>query len=91
MKAIEIPNKGGSERLTHFKDVEEIKTRLNSIEAKINISDKVLEVLWYAFSESWCAGWLNVDDKTFGDFCDWAEDLSVEQAEHMDVYGNINY
>ena len=77
MKAIEIPNKGGSERLTHFKDIEEIKTRLNSIEAKINISDKVLEVLWYAFSESWCASWLIVNDETFGDFCDWVEDIAA--------------
>lgn len=91
MKAIEIPNKNESGKLTHFEDVGEIKTRLDNIGAKINISDKVLEVLWYAFSESWCANWLTVDDETFGDFCDWVDDLSIEQAEHMDVYGNINY
>lgn len=91
MKAIEIPNKCGSERLTHFEDVEKIKTKLNSIGAKINISDEVLEVLWYGFSETMSANWLCIDDETFEDFCEWVKDLSVEQAEHMDVYGNINY
>lgn len=88
MKAIEFPNR--SEEFDFPDGMAELKRRLEDVDAKVNVSDKTLEILWYAFSERYSACWLGVDDETFEDFCEWVSKYSVDQANRMDAYGFIH-
>jgi hypothetical protein len=54
------------------------------------ISDKRLEILWYAFSERYDACFLIPDEDYFlPEFAEWLSKMEYEDAICMDVYGNI--
>ena len=62
---------------------------LVSDQAKFNIDFFTLEKLWYAFSETRCANFLTVDNETYNDFKEWVRDISSDEADRMNYYGEI--
>lgn len=79
------------EPVSHPEEVAYILNYLSDVgDFPIAISDKRLEILWYAFSEGYDAGFLIPEEDFFlPTFANWLSELDYEDAINMDVYGNI--
>ena len=75
----------------HQEEVNRIRNYLNNVGYfPIVISDVRLEILWYAFSEMYDAGFLIPEESFFlPEFAEWLSELDFSDAINMDVYGNI--
>jgi len=58
-------------------DIAKIREYLEQI-GELHCSNKQLEALWDEFSDSWCASWLIVNDKTLKRFSYWLEEYDEE-------------
>jgi len=72
MRAIGFPSEPSE--FDFPEEMAELKRRLKDADTKVNVSDKTLEILWYKFSSDYSdfsGYWIEVDDETFADFCEW--------------------
>ena len=84
MKAIIFPDLELRENnFTYPKEMLALIGLLESEKAKLNIGYMVLEKLWYAFSETRYASFLQVNAETFADFKEWVHDISCEDVERL--------
>ena len=74
------------ENFEYPEEMANIKNKLSKY-GKLNISPMNLEKAWYAFSETWDAQFLVVDDDTVKDFLEWIKDRTVEDITRMNYYG----
>jgi len=74
-------------------DMRKLVDFLEADHIKINCDLKTLEKLWYAFSETWDAHFLNVsnDDEndTYPRFLEWVKGIDIDTADHMNYYGTV--
>lgn len=77
--------------IKHQEEVNRIRNYLSDVGYfPIVISDMRLEILWYAFSESYDAQFLIPDEEYFlPEFAEWLSKLDYKDAINMDAYGNI--
>lgn len=61
----------------HPNDMKKIIEYLETV-GTIHCTHKKLESLWYDFSETYSAGWLNPDDELLSDFATWLDDYEEE-------------
>lgn len=91
MNAIIFPDLEDREsNFTYPKEMTALIGLLESEKAVLNIDYMVLEKLWYAFSETMCASFLQVNNGTFADFKEWVQGISCDDADKMDYEGNIH-
>lgn len=91
MKAIIFPNAELKESdFTYPKEMTALIGFLESEKAVLNIDYMVLEKLWYAFSETMCASFLQVNKNTYADFKEWVHDISCDDADKIDYDGHIH-
>lgn len=57
---------------------------------KLNVDPHIVEKLWYAFSERYCAQFLIPDDDLLKEFVDYIRNIDIEDAKNMDYYGTIH-
>ena len=84
MKALIIPKK---DKLDHPEEVQKILDYIERHEMTLNISNETLEIMWYAFSEIYEAGFLNPNDDFLSEFTKMLSQVDVEDAESSDAYG----
>ena len=68
-------------QLKYPEDVATIRKYLEN-KGQVDCTDKELEDLWYEFSETWSAGWLNPcdgDDGTLAPFADWLAEYDEDR------------
>lgn len=82
--------KANESNFTYPKEMTALIGLLESEKAVLNIDYMVLEKLWYAFSETMCASFLQVNNGTFADFKEWVQGISCDDADKMDYEGNIH-
>lgn len=91
MKAIIFPEQELIKSdFTYPEDMMTLIRFLESEKAVLNIDYMVLEKLWYAFSETMCASFLQVDKNTYADFKEWVSNISCDEADKMDYDGRIH-
>lgn len=91
MNAIIFPDLEDREsNFTYPKEMTTLIGLLESEKAVLNIDYMVLEKLWYAFSETMRASFLQVNNGTFADFKEWVQGISCDDADKMDYEGNIH-
>lgn len=76
----------------NFKYPESMRVILNYLDqnGKLNVDPHIVEKLWYAFSEIYCAQFLIPDDDLLKEFVDYVRDIDIEDAKNMDYYGQIH-
>ena len=88
MLCLEFPPKSFDECGFDFPDdMQKLVNLLERDGIKINCDLKTLEKLWYAFSETWDAHFLNVSDTdendTYPTFLIWVKGIDIDTADHM--------
>lgn len=75
-----------------FEYPESMRTILNYLDknGKLNVDSHIVEKLWYAFSEIYCAQFLIPDDILLKEFVDYIRDINIEDAMNMDYYGTVH-
>jgi hypothetical protein len=63
-----VSNIGDALKVEHLFDVDEIRNNFH-----LCYSDYEIEKLWEAFSDTYAAGWLIVDEETLQNFRGWLE------------------
>ena len=94
MKCLEFPPIPFNECQFDFPDdMRKLVDLLERDNIKINCDLKTLEKLWFAFSETWDAHFLNVSDTdendTYPRFLEWVKNIDIETADHMNYYGTV--
>ena len=80
--------KESRQQFTYPDSMEKITKYIMS-HGRINVSFFTIEKLWYAYSEKYDAQFLVPDEDYLTEFIEWISELEVEDALHMDYYGNI--
>lgn len=57
---------------------------------KLNVDPHIVEKLWYAFSEIYCAGFLIPDEELLKQFVNYIHKIDIEDAMNMDYYGTVH-
>lgn len=76
-----------NEHISHPSEVQMILNYIERHEMTLSISKKILEIMWYAFSEIYEANFLTPYDDLLSEFTKMLSKVDVEAAESSDAYG----
>ena len=74
------------ENFDYPEEMKKLKNELSKY-GTLNVSPMNLEKAWYAFSETWDAAFLVVDEETIKGFMEWIKSKTVEDIKKMNYCG----
>lgn len=76
MKVYKLNREPNYDECNHPSDMIFIMTILES-KGEVLVSVKVIEELYYKFSDEHCCGWKTVDEESVNEFAEWLDEIEL--------------